>query len=163
MHIKPSFANAERSQEFMDFCSTLYPHGVTYMSHTVIDTQGNAEVFYSDKDWGARFMEQHYIQTDAVMRHALNTKTLFIPWNCLLHTRVQKEIHLERENDFHKYNGLALSFRNGPYQHAIGFATDTPGYLLADYFRNHAPVLIDCINLSKNIYSCDMRPTPLLP
>lgn len=155
MHISSSYANPTRSKEFMDFCSTLYPHGVTYMSHTVLDNSGNAEIFYSDLEWGKRYVEGRYIEKDAIMRHALNTKTLFIPWNCLLLNATQKEIYLERENDFRKFNGLALSFRNGPYQHALGFATDTPGYDLADYFRNHAPVLIDCLNLFKKVYAGD--------
>lgn len=153
MHVSIFLEDAARSKEFQDFTATLYPHGITYMSHTIRDQNGEAKSFYSDSTWGRHFIKQGYLKQDAVMNHSFNTNTLFIPWKSVGLTESQRIIYNVRENDFKKYNGLTISFRDKNYHHTIGLATDTKTFNLPDYCLKHPQVLMDCMNLFKNSYS----------
>ena len=147
-----SFTDAQRDQEFRDFVATLYPFGITYLSHTVRKPNGSINLFYSDMDWGRRFLEEEYILVDAAMMHAFNTKTHFIPWNSLFLDPEQKRIYNEREYDFNKHNGLSLSFRDGNNHHVIGLATDSKNFNLPTRCLETPQIFMDCVRFVQNIY-----------
>ena len=153
MRFNVCFEDVVRSKEFQDFTATLYPHGITYMSHTVCAPNGEAKSFYSDINWGRHFIEQEYIKHDAVMNHSFNTNTLFIPWKSVGLTQAQRLIYNVRENDFKKYNGITISFRQNRHHHIIGLSTDTKSYNLPGYCFKNPQVLMDLMNLFKNSYA----------
>lgn len=152
MKVNIFLEDAVRTKEFQDFTATLYPHGITYMSHTIRNPNGAAKSFYSDIKWGEHFIEQEYIKKDAVMNHSFKTNTLIIPWRSVGLTESQRLIYNIRENDFKKYNGLTISFRHDRYHHIIGLATDVKSFNLPDYCLKNPQVIMDCMNLFKNSY-----------
>lgn len=152
MQVKIDFTDAQRDQEFRDFVATLYPFGITYMSHTALKPDNKAYLFYSDMDWGRHFLENNYFQRDSAMKHAFKTKTHFIPWNSLFLGPDEKKIYNEREHEFKKYNGMSLSFHDGANHHIIGLATDSKSFNLPARCLETPQVLMDCVKFVRNMY-----------
>lgn len=150
--LRSTFADYAKEKEFNDFLSTLRPYGVTYLSHTVREPNGDAVLFYSDMDWGTYFIGGKYYDKDAIVKHACKTNTFVIPWSSVAMDSEQRKIYQDREEKFRKYNGITISFRDGARHHLIGLATDTKSYELSKFCLQTPQVMLDCLTFVRNAY-----------
>lgn len=150
--LRPTFTDPLKEREFYDFLSTLLPYGITYLSHTIREPSGDATLFYSDMKWGSHFIEKKYYIRDAVMGHAFKTHTFVIPWDSVALNQDQHRIFQDREENFHKYNGLTISYRDGARHHLVGLATDSKTYDLSKFCLQTPQIMMDCLLFAKNTY-----------
>lgn len=129
-----------------EFFEDLKLRGISYIGHGVVSDQGNHTGYFSDKQWGAIYIQRQFFFLEPILENYRKTNIDIIPWNTLKDINAIAQIR----NEVASINsGLTICKREGQFNtfFNIGFNKDIE---LIEYVFFNKDILLAYLNLFNN-------------
>lgn len=127
--LKPAFKLSENAMREI---------GLTYFSYGLLSQGEPLLSYFTHKEWGHLYQENHYNKIDPLLRAVVQSHFPLIVWDALHPFGKEKKVMAERNEVCNLKSGLTLGINNKSYTEIIALGSELPPQEFYHLLRDEA-------------------------